>query len=270
VKVKTSTFGIENQAHCGFDKLHIRSYDDKGYGRLCSSKANPNFPFNGMSSLETLGGLKIKSKFFREWLLLDTDHLVIAFDSDSEKNFAGFELEYEIIGETFSTFVEPAEAVIEKTEDDSTNSASFEQENSLLAPEITDAFVAPLEEVIEKIEDHLTNYIHDITSKAPHAQRLEERLLKLMSKFDSRMQICKNGDQSGIVHTGIPTTVFDPNDLMGVKDAWLGFLRQAFENCDLWIMREADNNFNDTNWPKRIKSWFVNLARDLEQVITRK
>jgi hypothetical protein len=133
VKVKTSTFGIENQAQCGFDKLHIRSYDDKPYGRLCSSKTNPNFPYNGMTSSETFGGIKLKSKVFREWLLLDTDHLVIAFDSDTAKSFAGFELEYEIIEET------------------------------------TDALVAPLE-VIEKIEDDLTNYIHDITSKAPHAQ----------------------------------------------------------------------------------------------------
>ena len=235
MKVITSNFGIENHAACGFDKLHIRSYDDKAYGRLCSSKANSKLPFNGMASGETFGGIKLKSKVFREWLLLDTDHLVIGFDSDSEQNFAGFELKYEII-----------------------------------EPEITDPFVGPLELVIDDMEDQLLKYIHEITSLAPHAERLETRLLKMLGKFDNRMRICRNGDQSGIVHTGLPTVIFDPNEIMGVKDAWLVFFKQAFENCDLWIMREADNNFDDTNWPKRIKSWFINLARDLDQIITRK
>lgn len=94
-----SSFGIENQSSCGYDRLHIRSADNKGYGRLCSSAADATIPYNGMAKYETDGGTKIKSSAFREWLLLDTNHLVIAFDADKQNTGNGFSLEYQIIGD---------------------------------------------------------------------------------------------------------------------------------------------------------------------------
>lgn len=33
------SFGVEHQTSCGFDRLHIRSADGKGFGRLCSFKS---------------------------------------------------------------------------------------------------------------------------------------------------------------------------------------------------------------------------------------
>ena len=57
------SFGIENHKACGYDKIILRSYDDKGYGRLCSSKADAQLPYNGMSPQESdgNGGVKIQS-----------------------------------------------------------------------------------------------------------------------------------------------------------------------------------------------------------------
>jgi len=55
-----------------------------------------------MQSYETDGGDKYKSLRFQSWLTLNTNHLVIAFDSDSNSNGAGFKLEYEIIGNIFT------------------------------------------------------------------------------------------------------------------------------------------------------------------------
>ena len=54
-------FGIENHPACGYDKIILRSHDDKGYGRICSSKNDAGTPYNGMSPQETDGGEKIRS-----------------------------------------------------------------------------------------------------------------------------------------------------------------------------------------------------------------
>ena len=47
-----------------------------------------------MSAQKTKGGMKIQSKLFREWLELDTDHLVVGFDSDQDTEGAGFLLRW--------------------------------------------------------------------------------------------------------------------------------------------------------------------------------
>ena len=47
-----------------------------------------------MSAHKTKGGVKIQSKLFREWLELDTDHLVVGFDSDQDTEGAGFLLRW--------------------------------------------------------------------------------------------------------------------------------------------------------------------------------
>jgi len=89
IKVKVlsgESFGIENHKACGYDKIILRSYDDKGYGRLCSSKADAQLPYNGMSPQESdgNGGVKIQSSAFRDGVILDTHHLVIGFDADQQ------------------------------------------------------------------------------------------------------------------------------------------------------------------------------------------
>jgi hypothetical protein len=76
IKIQSGpSFGIENQASCGYDRLHIRSIDDKVYGRICSSRFAPEIPFNGIYKDESFNGEKYKSKEFTKWLTLDTDHL---------------------------------------------------------------------------------------------------------------------------------------------------------------------------------------------------
>lgn len=46
---------------------------------------------------ETHGGSKIQSSKFRDWLSLDTNHMVVAFDSDQNANGQGFVLQVCII-----------------------------------------------------------------------------------------------------------------------------------------------------------------------------
>lgn len=227
IKVEQSpnSFGIENQASCGYDRLHIRSGDDEAYGRLCSTKKDSNAVYNGMSKFETHGGVKIPSYKFRDWLLLDTNDLVVAFDSDQRTNGKGFTLFYEIAGDNVHS-------------------------------------QGTLENVGDKFESNLHSFIMNITDKAPHQQRLVQRLEKLFAKFDYRMKRCKNGDQSQNLHTHIEDVVFDSNNLKKVKTEWLGFFREAFNKCDLYIIRKY-GSFDKTNWPVRISSWFRQLARDL-------
>jgi len=229
VKVESgSSFGIENQPQCGFDKLHIRSGDDKGYGRLCSSRGDSQMPYNGMAAHETFGGIKYKSSQFHDWLLLDTDHLVIAFDSDQQTTGKGFKVKYEIVG----------------------NPATGDE--------------ATIEEVGDHLEDNLADYIDAITDKAPHKARLSTRLKKLFNKFDTRMKKCKNGDQSGELHYKVSSTIFEVDQIENVKREWLSFFRTAFNNCDIHIIR-VYGDFDATNWPKRISSWFTQLSRDLRR-----
>lgn len=227
IKVETGdTFGIENQSSCGYDRLHIRSADGNGYGRLCSARIDSSVPFNGMANYETDGGSKYKSSLFRDWLLLETDHLVVAFDADRQTTGAGFRLSYEIVGD---------------------------------APQQE---IATIEQVGDHFESNLAQFVLNIAEKLPHQQRLTKRLEKLFTKFDSRMLKCLNGDQSGELHYKINSSIFDTNNLNQVKTEWLGFFRHAFNNCDLHIIRE-NGDFDGTNWPKRISSWFKQLGRDL-------
>ena len=90
-------FGIEHNSVCGSDGLKIHGQEEDelvGFGRLCSSATSATKPFNGMSAQKTKGGMKIQSKLFREWLELDTDHLVVGFDSDQDTEGAGFLLRW--------------------------------------------------------------------------------------------------------------------------------------------------------------------------------
>jgi len=225
--VTGDSFGIENQPTCGFDRLHIRSADDKGYGRLCSAKKNGELPYNGMQSFETWGGEKLKSKTFHEWLLLDTNHLVVGFDSDQQKNGAGFELKYEIIGKDAN------------------------------APTIA----APLDEVGDELEKGLDDLVTNHVKNEKKKTRLGARVQRLFSRFDLRMQKCRNGDQSEKIHS-ITLDGFNTNDLDSVEAEWLSLFSNAFNNCDLPIIR-THGSFENTNWPRRIRSVINQLRKDL-------
>jgi len=92
-----SFFGIEHSSVCGADGLKIHGQEEDelvGFGRICSSGKSTTTPYNGMSAHKTKGGVKIQSKLFREWLELDTDHLVVGFDSDQDTEGAGFLLRW--------------------------------------------------------------------------------------------------------------------------------------------------------------------------------
>ena len=92
-----SFFGIEHSPVCGADGLKIHGQEDGeivGFGRLCSSSKVATKPFNGMAAHKTKGGVKIQSKLFRDWIVLDTDHLVVGFDSDQDNEGAGFILSW--------------------------------------------------------------------------------------------------------------------------------------------------------------------------------
>jgi len=108
-----------------------------------------------MAAQETFNGNKIQSKLFREWLTLDTAHLVIAFDSDRQQNEAGFQLEYRM--------------------------------------DLPPAAIASV--VRDDLLDDLKNLVTVVSTKPNHANRLTARLDKFFLKFTSRMQACKNGDQ---------------------------------------------------------------------------
>ena len=77
IKVKIhsgSSFGIEHQNFCGNDKLSLGYVSDDGskklFGRICSSRNNPQTPFNGLDALYSPNGEKINSKKFREGTVL--------------------------------------------------------------------------------------------------------------------------------------------------------------------------------------------------------
>ena len=92
-----SFFGIEHNAACGSDGLKIHGQENEelvGFGRLCSSLTSATKPYNGMAAYKTKGGEKIQSKLFRNWLELDSDHLVIGFDTDQNNEGAGFILRW--------------------------------------------------------------------------------------------------------------------------------------------------------------------------------
>lgn len=90
-------FGIEHNAACGSDGLKIHGQENEelvGFGRLCSSPTSATKPYNGMAAYKTKNGEKIQSKLFRNWLELDSDHLVIGFDTDQNNEGAGFILRW--------------------------------------------------------------------------------------------------------------------------------------------------------------------------------
>merc|ERR1712080_248339 len=103
-----------------------------------------------MAAYETYNGEKIKSSYFREWLELDTDHLVIGFDSDRQDHGVGFKLEYRI-----------------------------EVAETALASDVSDG-----------LKSNLANLIEVIATKGQHKQRLVNRLDRLFTKYTSRMEKC--------------------------------------------------------------------------------
>lgn len=172
IKVKVEegeSFGVEYQTSCGFDRLHIRSADGKGFGRLCSSKSSAAKPYNGMADWETYNETKMRSSSFRQWLELPTSHLVVAFDTDRQVQGAGFKIFYEITGAGQS---------------------------------------APADEVAKELNSGLDNLIDNFATKEQHKSRLGKRLVTLFQKYDSRMVKCgKTNTQvaqfdSGIFSTG--------------------------------------------------------------------
>ena len=135
--------------------------------------------------------------FFQEWMELDTDHLVVAFDSDRLDSGIGFKLLYQISAHE-------------------TASAS---------------------EVREQLNTDLTNLIDLVATKTQHKGRLTTRLTKLFNMFDSRLAKCANGDQSDMTVATLDTTVFSQTNLELVKAEWLSFYRVMLNNCDLHIIR---------------------------------
>jgi len=225
IKVKVlqgESFGIENHNACGNDRLHIHSIDEKRFGRLCSSKNNSKLPYNGMQPGETHGGVKIQSSKFRDWLSLDTNHLVVAFDSDQNANGQGFVLQYEIDGDV------PEEPVLPTVQ-------------------------AELEEIGNQVEEGLDNLITSLP-KFPDQRknRLAHRVKRLFEKFDTRMSRCKNGPQTDAL-SSVSLHGFSTGNLDIVEDQWMNLFRNSFNNCDLPIIRNH-GSFDNTNWPKRIRS----------------
>ena len=51
--------------------------------------------------------MKIQSKLFREWLQLDTDHLVVGFDSDQDTEGSGFILRWRFEDDLITTTAFP-------------------------------------------------------------------------------------------------------------------------------------------------------------------
>lgn len=132
IKVKIHSgpsFGIEHHNFCGNDKLSLGYVSDDGskklFGRICSSRNNPETPFNGLVALFSPNGDKINSKEFREGTVLgeavctkkifeevsenlhitriciyfssDTNLLIIHFQSDQTETAVGFSMEYEMV-----------------------------------------------------------------------------------------------------------------------------------------------------------------------------
>jgi len=223
------SFGIENQPMCGFDRLHIQSATGNKYGRLCSSKANSGEIFNGMLDSETAGGVKIPSS---EWqqdngILLDTNHLVVAFDSDQEKTGAGFKIVFEIEG-----------------------AAKTEMEQT----------VNEAKDGLQTLADH---YV-DPAADPKKAERIRKRMENLFRKFISRMDKCGSLDKKS---AGIDPEVFATLDLDMAEEAWNAFLKDSFEDCShaIFIIRDNDG-YDNTNWPNRLESYFSMIKKGAESI----
>jgi len=160
IKVKIhsgSSFGIEHQDFCGNDKLSLGYDSDAGskklFGRICSSRKNSQTPFNGLDAMYSPNGQKIQSKKFREGTILDTNRLIIHFQSDRSDTGAGFSMEYEMV--------------------------DLPKEKPII--EVGDDLEADLHGVIQALAPQIADN---------HEQKLRERLTKLFKRFDSRMEKC--------------------------------------------------------------------------------
>lgn len=160
IKVKIHSgagFGIEHQDFCGNDKLSLGYVSDDGskklFGRICSSRKNPETPFNGLNAIYSPNYQKIRSSKFREGIVLDTNRLIIHFQSDQTDTGVGFSMEYEMV--------------------------DLPKEKPII--QVGDDLEADLHGVIEALAPQIADN---------HEQKLRERLTKLFKRFDSRMEKC--------------------------------------------------------------------------------
>lgn len=98
VRIQKDSFGAEHHKVCGFDKLFVMDGEDNRYGRLCSSKDGSGI-HNGLSAIDSYNGQKISDTVWdKRSVLLSSNHLVLAFDSDqnNSQEKGGFNVLWEI------------------------------------------------------------------------------------------------------------------------------------------------------------------------------
>jgi len=98
VRIQKDSFGAEHHKVCGFDKLFVMDGDNNRYGRLCSSKDGTGI-HNGLSAMDSYNGQKISDTVWdKRSVLLSSNHLVLAFDSDqnNSQEKGGFNVLWEI------------------------------------------------------------------------------------------------------------------------------------------------------------------------------
>ncbi|CAG5089060.1 Oidioi.mRNA.OKI2018_I69.PAR.g12070.t1.cds [Oikopleura dioica] len=160
IKVKVHsgpTFGMEHHSYCGNDKLSLGYPSEDGtkklFARICSSKNNSERPYNGLMPSFSPNGEKIQSYKFRDGIILDTNVLIVHFQSDQADKGVGFSMEYEMVN----------------------------LPTQLPIIDVGDNLEEDLHGVIEALAPQLADH---------HEEKLAARLTKLFKRFDSRMVKC--------------------------------------------------------------------------------
>lgn len=207
IKIKidqgNGNFGIESQKACGYDRLHIQSYEGDRFGRLCSSsKIGSQWLVNALAKHMSYQGKQITNKMWRTGFVeIPFNHVVIGFDTDQQSNSLGFKLDYEIVG------------------------AVEEQEWS-----------EAKEDMVLSLETSINEQI-----QIPHlAARMMKMHNNIFTKFDEMMGRCKNGDQSNSIHQ--MSSDFDLSDRDAMKKSLEDLMKSSFEACDLPITRKGYEN----------------------------
>lgn len=209
------TFGVESHSICGSDRLHV--VNGVSDERYIRACSSANKPWLPINAIASESGIK-NVDIRNKFYELDANHIVIGFDSDQQTSGVGFKIEYEIRGNTESVL-------------------THEQNGNKLEDEL----IATIEQLIS-----LTD---------PRRSRLTTRVERMFARFDTRMGMCRNGDQSTVMSEAIdiPSIV----DFATAKAEWLSFFQRAFDNCDLPITK---NGFVNSSWPRRINNVFAALG----------
>ena len=108
--------------------------------------------------------------------------------------------------------------------------------------------------------------MEEVFTEIIHSDRHElanRHLEQLLSRFQSGISRCPNGDQSTREVRGPDPAVFDPIDIDGIEAEWNRFNSELLDGCELAYMVNNGMDYWNTSWPRRIRRFMDRLRRHM-------